>query len=306
MTDLNQVPLESLYAELTRSGLVRRLLQLAFDEDFGPERGPGDVTSRVCVPEDASCQGRLVARQPGLIAGIRAIPMVLEVFAPEVAFEGRAGDGHAVTADTTLGYLRGPAPQVLAAERTLLNIVGRLSGIATLTARFVEQVKGTRAAVYDTRKTTPGLRMLEKYAVRCGGGFNHRFGLFDEAMVKNNHADLAGRALIDVLRRLRAELGPQIRITSEARNLAEALAGVDGDADVVLLDNYSPQELSSTVAALRERARGRSRPLELEASGGIGERSVALVAASGVDRISIGALTHSAPALDFSFYLRPA
>ena len=177
-------------------------------------------------------------------------------------------------------------------------------GIATLTARYVELCAG-RACVLDTRKTTPNLRALEKYAVRCGGGFNHRFGLYDEAMVKNNHADLAGSALIDVLRHLRAKLGESVRITSEARDLAEAFAAVDGDADVALLDNFPPAELARAVPLLRERARGRARTLEIEASGGINESSVAAVAATGVDRISIGALTHSAPALDLSFYLRP-
>lgn len=263
-----------------------------------------DLTSDNAIPEPAMARARLVAKAPGVLCGVSIFARALEVCDSKAQIELLAGDGERVAAGQDVLHAVGKARALLYAERTGLNFVQRLSGVATLTARYVALCAG-RARVLDTRKTTPNLRALEKYAVRCGGGFNHRFGLFDEAMVKNNHADLAGIALIELLRRLRADLGPKIKITSEARDLGEACAGVDGDADVVLLDNFAPADLTRAVTTLRERARGRVRPLELEASGGINERNVALVAASGVDRISIGALTHSAPALDFSFYLRP-
>jgi nicotinate-nucleotide pyrophosphorylase (carboxylating) len=316
MTDLNQLSLEALYAELTRTGLVRRLLQLAFEEDLGPDRGPGDITSRVCVPEDATCEGRLVARRAGTVAGIRAVPMVLQVFAPDVAFEGRAADGHAVEAETTLGHLRGTTRQVLAAERTLLNIVGRLSGIATLTASFVDKVKGSRAAVYDTRKTTPGLRMLEKYAVRCGGGRCHRLGLSDAVLIKDNH--LAGIPLADLARFVsgaaarartlgsdRAPHSPLRFVEVEVTSLEQlqAILGADGcNVDIVLLDNMDTGTLARAVE-MRDRSRMK---IELEASGGVSLKTIGAIAATGVERISVGALTHSAVALDVALDLTAA
>jgi nicotinate-nucleotide pyrophosphorylase (carboxylating) len=207
---------------------------------------------------------------------------------------------------------------LLLAERTALNFIQRLSGTATLTARFVRLAqdawgadsRGANAAsagprILDTRKTTPGLRLLEKYAVRCGGGENHRFGLFDEVMVKENHIELAGRSIEAVLSDLRRAVGPDVRITCEARDQEEALAAIDGGADVVLLDNMAATELTRLCPLLRARARERGRRIELEASGGVDERSVAEITRSGVDRISIGALTHSAPALDLSLELEP-
>ncbi len=262
-----------------------------------------DLCSDSAIPEQALARGRLVAKAPGVLCGLPVFARTIEHCDPNSRIELSAHDGDRVVPGQELLTVLGRARGLLYAERTGLNFVQRLSGIATVTARYVELCAG-RARVLDTRKTTPNLRALEKYAVRCGGGFNHRFGLYDEAMVKNNHADLAGLALLDVLRRLRAELGESVRITSEARDLGEAFAAVDGDADVVLLDNFPLAELRSAVPVLRERARGRPRAFEIEASGGINERSVGSVAETGVDRISIGALTHSAPALDLSFYLR--
>jgi nicotinate-nucleotide pyrophosphorylase (carboxylating) len=270
----------------------------------GPLPRRVDLASDCAIPEAALAQGRLVAKAEGVLCGLSVFARALEVCDPGVHVERLASDGERVTPGQEVLRAKGRARALLFAERTGLNFVQRLSGVATLTARYVERAGAAR--VLDTRKTTPNLRALEKYAVRCGGGVNHRFGLYDEAMVKNNHADLAGAALIDVLRKLRAELGGGVRITSEARDFAEACAGVDGDADVVLLDNFPVTELARSVPALRDRARGRARALELEASGGIHLGNVAEVAATGVDRISVGALTHSAPALDFSFYLRPA
>jgi nicotinate-nucleotide pyrophosphorylase (carboxylating) len=271
----------------------------------GHARRRVDLASDVAIAVTKRARGRLVAKAQGVLAGLPVFARALQACDPGVRLEYLARDGDRVGPGQDVLAAEGGARALLYAERTGLNFVQRLSGVATLTARYVDLCAG-RARVLDTRKTTPNLRVLEKYAVRCGGGVNHRFGLYDEAMVKNNHADLAGAALIDVLAKLRTELGPDVRITSEARDFGEACAGVDGDADVVLLDNFPAAELARCVPALRDRARGRARLLELEASGGIHLGNVAEVAATGVDRISVGALTHSAPALDFSFYLRPA
>jgi nicotinate-nucleotide pyrophosphorylase (carboxylating) len=216
-------------------------------------------------------------------------------------------DGARVAPATVVAELTGPARALLVGERTALNLVQRLSGIATLTARFVEAcaATGSRTRVLDTRKTTPGWRALEKHAVRCGGGENHRFGLFDEAMIKNNHVDLGRREVNALVGALRTR-HPDLRITAEARDEREALGAIAGGADVVLLDNFAPEVLSALCPKLRAAARGRARPLELEASGGVTLANVARFAASGVDRISIGALTHSAPALDLSLRLEAA
>jgi nicotinate-nucleotide pyrophosphorylase (carboxylating) len=245
-----------------------------------------------------------VSKQRGTLAGLGVAARVIQLCDPRAELELIAHDGESIVPGQELLRARANARALLLAERTALNFVQRMSGVATLTARYVE-LAGGAARVLDTRKTTPNLRLLDKYAVRCGGGENHRFGLYDEAMVKNNHLDLAGASLEDVLRRLRAVRGPTARITAEARDEREALAAVAGDADVVLLDNFTTESLAAICPRLRTAARGRARPLELEASGGIDERNIAAVARTGVDRVSIGALTHSAPALDLSLYLEP-
>ena len=282
------------------------LLRRALAEDGGGQAGElgRDRTSQVAVPPGARARGRLVAKQAGCLAGIDVFARVFELLDPEVRIERLARDGDAVRPGSELLRLEGLARALLFGERTALNLLQRMSGIATLTARYVELAAG-RARILDTRKTTPGLRAFEKYAVRCGGGENHRFGLFDEVMLKNNHVDLAQGSLSDLLAKLRADVGDGFRITAEARDEHEAQEGVAGGADVVMLDNLDPERLRALVPVLRAAASGRGRPLELEASGGIDESNLAAYAATGVDRISIGALTHSAPALDLSLYLEP-
>ena len=283
----------------------------ALDEDTRPPGGGGaraqgrDLTSETTVPEGARARGRLVAKAPGHLAGMGVFARVFELCDPEVRVECLASDGERIERGQELARIEGSARALLLAERTALNLVQRMSGTATLTARYVERAAG-RARILDTRKTTPGLRALEKYAVRCGGGENHRFGLYDEVMVKDNHTDLAGRPLAELVGSVRDQVGPDVRITCEARDEAEALAGVEGGADVVMLDNMSPADMAILGPRLRAAAEGRDRPLEIEASGGITEENVGHVAESGVDRISVGALTHSAPALDLSLYLEPA
>ena len=287
-------PRELLDAELDR------FLDAALAEDVGT----GDVTTEAVVPREARARARLVAKEAGVLAGARVFLRVFERLGATLELGSGLADGASLAPGTVVLELSAPARALLVGERTALNLVQRLSGIATLTARFVAAAHPAR--VLDTRKTTPGLRRLEKYAVTCGGGENHRMGLYDEAMVKNNHLDFARADLLTLLARLRALHGPRLRITAEARDEREALAGIAGDADVILLDNFTPSALAELVPRLNAAARGRARPLELEASGGITLANVGQFARSGVQRVSIGALTHSAPALDLSLRLEPA
>ncbi len=273
-------------------------------EKSGPLEPGHDLTSEHAVPAGAHARGRLVAKERGRLAGIEVFARVLVLCDPLARVELAAADGEALEPGQVVARVTGRARSLLRAERPALNLLQHLCGVATLTARFVERCGG-RARILDTRKTTPGLRHLEKHAVRCGGGENHRFGLFDEALVKNNHLDLARAPLAEVVARLRAALGAGARIGAEARDEDEALGGVRGGADLVLLDNMDPARMAALCPALRALARERGRPVEIEASGGVTLENVAEIAISGVDRISIGALTHSAPALDLSFYLEP-
>ncbi len=282
---------------------IDRFVKPALEED----RGGGDLSSIHAVPEKARARARLVSKAEGVLAGLAVFARTFELVDPRAKVELVAEDGARIAKGQELARIEGSARALLTAERTALNFVQRLSGIATLTARYVERAAaaGGTARVLDTRKTTPSLRLFEKYAVRCGGGENHRFGLYDEVMVKENHIELAGRPIPEVLRDIRKAVGARVRITCEARDEREARAGIEGGADVVLLDNMSAAELARLCPLLREQARSLGREVELEASGGIDLQSVAAVSRTGVDRLSVGALTHSAPALDLSLDLEP-
>lgn len=305
MRDLNALPLPDLYRTLAAGGLVERLIQIARDEDLGMGDGAGDITSEVCIRPGEAAEARLVAREAGAIAGLAVLPDVARVFSSSAAIDIVGADGQMVEAGALLAILRGGKRDILTIERTALNIVGRLSGIATTTSRYVQAAAGgsaTRARIYDTRKTTPGLRMLEKYAVRCGGGFCHRIGLHDAVLIKDNH--LAGTPLnrlaafvqeaADDARKQRSDLAfVEVEVDS-LDQFKELLTLRPGIIDIVLLDNMPP-------ALLREAAKLRddtSSGLQLEASGGIRIENIREIAETGVDRISIGALTHSAPGLD--------
>ena len=284
------------------AAVVAEVVARALEED----RGPGDVTSEGLVPVGARARARLVARAGGVLAGIEVFGAVFRACDPGARVALAARDGERVSPGQELATIEADARALLLAERTALNLLQRLSGVATRTARFVAlvaDVPGIR--VLDTRKTTPGLRELEKYAVRCGGD-NHRFGLFDQAMIKENHLALAGRPAEAAVAHLRAALGPEVVLTCEARDGDEAAAAVRGGADVVLLDNMAPADMADLAPRLRALADERGRPVDLEASGGITEANLAEVARAGVDRISVGALTHSVQALDLSLYLEPA
>jgi nicotinate-nucleotide pyrophosphorylase (carboxylating) len=278
------------------------VLMIALAEDVRT----GDITTMHSVPDGARARARLVAKANGVLAGLDVFVRTFVMCDGQVQVERFAKDGDVVQVGQDIATLEGSASGLLLAERTALNVLQRLSGVATLTRRYIEavaHVPGTR--ILDTRKTTPGLRLFEKHAVRCGGGENHRIGLFDEAMIKENHLDLSGRDLESLVQHVRASIEPGTRITAEARDAEEAHAAVRGGADVVLIDNIPADELVSLCVDLRALAHGLGHKVELEASGGIHLQTVAGVAEAGVDRISIGALTHSAPALDLSLYLEP-
>jgi nicotinate-nucleotide pyrophosphorylase (carboxylating) len=260
----------------------------ALDEDLGRA---GDVTSIATIPEDTPARAILVARQAGVIAGLPLAVATFQKLSQDIRIEAHARDGAVVAKGLHVLTVNGPARAVLAGERTAINFVGRLSGIATLTADYVRHTAGTKLRICCTRKTTPGLRALEKYAIRCGGGFNHRFGLDDAIVIKDNHVAVAG-GVRPVLERARKHAGHLVKIEIEVDTLAQLREVLDtGMADVVLLDNMDIPTLTEAVKL----ANGR---VVLEASGGVTQSSIAKIAATGVDYASSGALTHSAPNFD--------
>jgi nicotinate-nucleotide pyrophosphorylase (carboxylating) len=276
-------------------GDLRDLVARALAEDVGA----GDITSAAVVPEGAPAGASLIQKQPGVLFGFDA---AREAFLQSGAesFEPLTPEGewrHGVPA--TVARVAGPARALLAAERVALNLLGHLSGVATLTARYVEAVGGTGARILDTRKTTPGLRPLEKAAVAAGGGVNHRMGLDDAILIKENHAAIAG-GVGEAVRRAR-EAEPGLPVEVECRDPGEVAEAVEAGAGRLLLDNMDPTALSEAVSL----ARAGSGEIELEASGGVTIANVAEIAATGVDSISVGALTHSAPALDLSMLVEP-
>lgn len=325
ITDFNALQLSELYHAFSATGLTRRLIELARDEDLGlhtpePPAGRsvegqdqaetiGDVTTMASIAPDEKGRAALVARTGGVIAGLEAVPEILSVFGSSCEFESRTRDGDKVQPRTAIGELIGPMDEILEVERTLLNLVGRLSGIATKTAALVAAiaaVKGTRAKLYDTRKTTPGLRSFEKYAVRCGGGCCHRIGLYDAVLMKDNH--LAGTSVAGLAAFVRAAADRArkdaasrhgtlsfVEVEVDSLEQFEALLTLPkGTIDIVLLDNMGPEMLKR--AATR---RDSVHPaLQLEASGGITLETIPQIAATGVDRISTGSVTHSVSSLD--------
>lgn len=258
--------------------------------------GRGDVTTRLTVPAEARATGTLLAKQVGVLAGLPLVERVFAAAGGEVTVAAQARDGDAFTTGTVLATVAGPAATLLVGERLALNLLQRLSGVATLTRRYVEAVAGTRARIIDTRKTTPGLRVLEKYAVRIGGGANHRAGLDDGILIKDNHITAAG-GVTAALQAARRGAPHGLRIQIECATLAQVDEALADGADALLLDNMSTADLAEAV----RRTAGRAL---LEASGGIGLDTVRAVAATGVDLISVGALTHSAPAVDISMKIR--
>jgi nicotinate-nucleotide pyrophosphorylase (carboxylating) len=281
--------------DLTSSAVVHDLVRRALAED-----APwGDVTTDTLIPASTSAEGRLVARDNGVASGLPVADVVFEELDPHVAFRPCVRDGSRVAAGTVLAEIRGPAHAILTGERVALNLVQRMSGVATATARFVDAVAGTGAAIVDTRKTAPGLRLLDKYAVRCGGGSNHRYSLSDAVLVKDNHLALLGdRDPAAALRAMRAQIPHTMKVEVEVDRIDQIENALAAGADVILLDNMSPAALREAVELIAGRAL-------TEASGGVSLDTVRAIAQSGVDLISVGALTHSVRALDISLELFP-
>ena len=282
-------PASLLYPEAFLSPLaIDEAVHRALDEDLGRA---GDVTSLATIPETTKAHALLVARQDGVIAGLPLALATFHMLSFDIEVEAHVRDGARLKAGQRALTITGPARAILTAERTALNFVGRLSGIATLTADYVRQTEGSGLRICCTRKTTPGLRALEKYAVRCGGGFNHRFGLDDAILIKDNHIAVAG-GIKPVLERARSHAGHLVKIEIEVDTLAQLREVLDtGLADAVLLDNMD-------IATLREAVKLADGRVVLEASGGITLNSIADIGATGVNYASSGAITHSAANFD--------
>jgi len=267
--------------------LVAPIVRAALVEDLGRA---GDITAQACVPADARLTADFAVRRGGVVSGLACIRLALAELDPTASFAPLALDGHVVPAGTALARVSGNARAILTAERTALNLLGRMCGIATLTQDYVDAVAGTKARITDTRKTTPGLRALEKYAVRCGGGVNHRFGLDDAILIKDNHVAACG-SVGEAVRRAKAFAGHLVKVEVEVDTLVQLQEALAHDPDVIMLDNFSLTDLREAVEIVNGR-------VTLEASGGVSLETVRAIAETGVDVISVGALTHSAKVLD--------
>ena len=267
--------------------LIEPVVRRALEEDLGRT---GDITAQACIPAGAHMRAVFSARKEGRIAGLDCARIALRLLDPHAVFEPVLEDGEDAEPGLPLARIEGNARAVLAAERTALNLMQRLSGIATLTRAYVRAVEGTGARITDTRKTTPGLRALEKYAVRCGGALSHRLGLDDAILIKDNHLAVCG-GVRPALERARAAAGHLVKIELEVDSLAQLEEALPLQPDVIMLDNFALSDLRRAVAMTAGR-------VVLEASGGVNIDTVRAIAETGVDVISVGALTHSAPALD--------
>ena len=267
--------------------LIEPVVRMALAEDLGRA---GDVTAQACIPEGARMRAVFAARKAGVLAGIDCVPLAVLAMDPGASIAQKLRDGDAFQAGAVLAEVEADARAFLAAERTALNLLGRLCGIAPLTRAYVEAVAGTKARIADTRKTTPGLRALEKHAVLCGGGVNHRFGLDDAILIKDNHVAVCG-GVSEAVRRARTAVGHLMKVEVEVDGLDQLDEALATGPDVIMLDNFTLPMLREAVA----RTAGR---ITLEASGGVNLETVRGIAETGVDVISVGALTHSAPALD--------
>jgi nicotinate-nucleotide pyrophosphorylase (carboxylating) len=267
--------------------LIAPIIRTSLAEDLGRA---GDLTAQACVPAEAKLTADFAARRGGVVAGLSCIRLALAELDATITYDPLTADGQAVPAGTTLARVSGNARAILTAERTALNLLGRLCGIATLTQDFVDAVAGTGAKITDTRKTTPGLRALEKYAVRCGGGVNHRFGLDDAILIKDNHVAACG-SVGEAIRRAKAFAGHLVKVEVEVDSLVQLQEALAHDPDVIMLDNFTLQDM-------REAVKLADRRVTIEASGGITLDTVRAFAETGVDVISVGALTHSAKVLD--------
>jgi nicotinate-nucleotide pyrophosphorylase (carboxylating) len=293
---------------------LRQLVRLAVREDLDRQN---DWTTVALVDPNRRGRAAVVAREPGTIAGLRALPIVIDEMQAAIQCHLLANDGDEVAANTVVAELAGTARDILTCERLLLNLLGRLSGVATLARKFAHRVEGTAARIYDTRKTIPGWRRLEKYAVRCGGGHNHRTGLFDSILIKDNHLALAAEQGLtpakaverarDFVRQMTPASFPNVDVANilievEVDRLTQLAGALAARPDIVLLDNMSPKDLKAAVICRQSIAP----EVELEASGGVSLETVREIAETGVERISAGSLTHSARSLDVALDWQPA
>jgi nicotinate-nucleotide pyrophosphorylase (carboxylating) len=259
--------------------------------------GAGDITSRATIAPNARATAQYTSKQALVVAGIPVVQEIVRLVDPEIAFETLTQEGASISSGTALAEIRGSARSILTVERTSLNVLQRMCGIATLTRQYVDRVQGTRARIVDTRKTVPGLRFLDKYSVSCGGGMNHRMGLFDGVLIKNNH--LAFHSSVDsAIQEARRRLGHLVKIEVEVRDLDQLRSALAAGTDVVLLDNFNPEQTRRAVDIVGGR-------VPIESSGGITLETVRQFAEAGVDYISIGALTHSVPAVDIHLRVMP-
>jgi nicotinate-nucleotide pyrophosphorylase (carboxylating) len=267
---------------------LRRSINLFIDEDVGR----GDLTTQALIAPDATGSAHIETRQRAIVAGLDAAVLCFDIMGGDIRWECKTADGDEVSSGDVLAQIEGSLRSILTAERTALNLLGRLSGVATLTARFADAVRGTAVRLVDTRKTTPGLRLLEKHAVRAGGGFNHRFGLDDGILIKDNHLAAVG-SITEAVTRMRGLAPHGLLIEVEVQDLPGLDEALAAGADAILLDNMTPEQVRDAVASAGGKAL-------LEASGGITLDNIRQYADAGVDLISVGALTHSAPAIDVS------
>jgi nicotinate-nucleotide pyrophosphorylase (carboxylating) len=272
--------------------LIRKLIEEALWEDIGP----GDVTSDAVIPEESSSTAEIMAKQDLVVAGVLMAREVLRKLDPWVQFSPLAHDGSRVRSGSMIAQVQGKTRSLLAGERVALNLLQHLSGIATHTAKFVEAVKGYRAEILDTRKTLPGLRALEKYAVRMGGGRNHRFGLYDGILIKDNHIAAAG-GIIKAMADIRKKVHPLLKIEVEVKTLDEVREAMAAGATMIMLDNMPPPLMKQAVNLVGGR-------LLVEASGNVTLDNIRAIAETGVDFISSGSITHSAPASDISMKIK--
>ncbi len=272
---------------------IQKIVKIALEEDLGS----GDLTSNLIIPEKQKGEGFIIAREKGVIAGLEIVKSVFKQVDPGLMFKPLVSDGDKVRPSQKVALIRGKIKSILAGERISLNFLQKLSGIATLSGEFVGKIRGTRVKILDTRKTTPGLRLLEKYAVKKGGGKNHRLGLYDMILIKDNHIEAAGSISLAIRKALRNRKGLKIEV--ETRNLEEIKQALNFKIDRIMLDNFKPGDLKKAVQFIRSK----NKKVEIEASGRVNLHNVRKIALSGVDYISVGALTHSAKALDLSLLL---
>ena len=274
--------------------IIKKIVKLALKEDLGR----GDITSNLVIPREKKGDGLIISKQRGVIAGLDVIKSVFKQVDPELEFKSFIKDGTVVRPRQRICSIRGRVKSILAAERTALNFLQRLSGIASLTGEYVNKTKGTKVKILDTRKTTPGLRLLEKYAVKVGGGENHRKGLYDMILIKDNHIQSAGS--ISSAIKLALEGKKRFKIEIETKNLKEVNEALSFKIDRIMLDNFKLKDLKKAVKLIRSK----DKKVRIEASGKVNLKNVRAFALSGVDYISIGALTHSVKSLDISLILK--